>query len=118
MPSDYDEIKKDVNQLKDSIQELKLEAVRAQAKVDAIRKSVAEAEKAIEKLDTTKVSVVAFNPIQKITYGVIGSILVAFLAALISLVIIPTEKKQYKPQEHLLTRPEVQYETKSRVPSP
>lgn len=87
MSQELQEVKADIVMLRNELQELKLEAVRVQGRLEALKTALAEQERDLNAVSSSKVSLVAFSPVQKITYGIVSVVLIAFLTSIISLVI-------------------------------
>lgn len=85
--SELHDMKAELIALRKGLQEIMLEAVRTQAKVDALKESVKDLEKDINNVAQSRVPYVVFQPIQRVIYGIVGTVLVAFLVAVISLII-------------------------------
>lgn len=86
-PDLLQDLKNEMNTTRNSLNEVKLDVVRMQGKMEGLKASIAELERDQQILERNKVANLAFQPVQKITYGLVGSILIAFLAAVLSLVI-------------------------------
>lgn len=100
MSEELSELKIEIAAIRESLQEVKIEAVRTQGKVEAIKTSVVELERDINNISSSRVAKVEFLPVQRITYGIVGVVLIAFLTAVISLVIPQVGKSSISTIRH------------------
>lgn len=84
------ELRKEVTVTKDSLNNLRIDFVRMQGKVEVLKASIAELDKKHVYAIDHSITKETFEPVQKVTFGLVTAILIAFVAALLSLILPQT----------------------------